>query len=100
MPGTVKPSVIALSDEALAASPPELVTFTMDDARRIARLAFLITCEAQRRAHPLAPRGPRWEELPPERQAASAAGVVRVLQALMLLGWVDPPEVSELIDGP
>lgn len=92
---TARRSVIALSDEALAASAPDLVAFTMEDARRVARLALLITHEAQRRKHPLDPRGPRWEEFPPERRAAAAAGAFRVVQALMLLGWIDPPETAD-----
>jgi hypothetical protein len=86
-----KRSVIEVSDEALAASAPTDVPFGMDDARRVARLAFLISADDHRKKHPLEVGAPRWEELPPDRQAAAAAGAFRVVQALMLLGWIEQP---------
>lgn len=70
------------NDAALSAHPPD-VTMTMADASRIARLAMMI-----HRQHATAP-GPRWEDLPAERQSAATMGVMRVVQAMILLGWVE-----------
>jgi hypothetical protein len=87
-------------DELLAENPPPDDCISYDLAQRVARLALLIT---QRRlaATMLSPsatniRAPQnamapWEARSPEERARMTASVIRVLQAMILLGLVEDP---------
>jgi|HubBroStandDraft_6_1064221.scaffolds.fasta_scaffold628046_2 hypothetical protein len=80
-------------DAALAKRAPDL-TITMDEAHRIARLAFLIAYE-QRRNSGLVLTGQRsWDGMTSEQRKSSALGVLRVVQAMILLGYVEPPDAT------
>jgi hypothetical protein len=87
-----------MTDEQLAKNPPPADCIDYDVAKRAARLALLIAQEVVRGDG--APRiigDPRlvpWEERPEQARAAMTAGVVRTVQALMLLGVIDRGEVS------
>ena len=73
-----------------ADEPPEAIA--LDEAKRIARLAHLITLRSAQKA----PRGildPKnlvpWHEIPEYRRDAMAAGVCRVIQAMIILGYIE-----------
>lgn len=80
-----------LRDEQLAKLPlPTLDnSFRPEDMQRIARLAMLITNE-QLVKNALRP-GPRWEAMSDAQREMSARGVLRIVQAMVLLGWIAPP---------
>jgi hypothetical protein len=77
---------LTVSDDLLASSV-ESVPFTREELTRIARLALAITRLLQRRAG-LVLHLPTWEEKTPEQQAAMRLGAERVIQALLLLGYI------------
>jgi hypothetical protein len=87
-----------MRDELLAENPPPDDCINYEQAQRVARLALLIT---QRRlaATLLSPsstnvRAPQaamatWESRSPEERARMTASVIRVLQAMILLGLIE-----------
>jgi hypothetical protein len=82
-----RPSLITESDESLATHAPDL-TMSYQEAQRIARLALLITAEALRAKGDLRVT-PRFESLSQESRHASTVGAMRVVQALILLGYIE-----------
>jgi hypothetical protein len=87
---------VALVDtplEVLAKDKPPPVTLSVDEQRRVACLALMLTQEAARReslvlsSAQLLP----WHERPEEAREAMRMGVVRVVQALSMLGYIEPP---------
>jgi hypothetical protein len=86
--------LLALSkdeDAALAKQkPPALANLPPEATARIAKLAYLITLEenARRDAGVLQPS---WHELSDAQRDASCRGVLRVVQAMVLLGWIEAP---------
>lgn len=81
--------------EALAQHAPD-VDLPIDAANRIAALALRITHIAQERSGiPTDPihRRPFSERTSQER-AANRMGVIRVVQALILLGWLELPTIQ------
>jgi hypothetical protein len=84
----MKPSI---HDELLAHADPPAVSLSIEECDRVARLARRLTQENMRRKGlPLndAQAAP-YEALPAEQRAAMRAGVVRVMQALALLGILE-----------
>jgi hypothetical protein len=86
----IRPPPPAPSLDALAAIAPDL-GLTLEQADEIADLARRITIRRAREAGlVLAPSdAAAYTELPATRRAAMRAGVVRVMEALVLLGWID-----------
>ena len=82
------------SDDALAEMQPPTVALSDGDLDRIARLALMLT-QAELRRNPSAQRfaapamAVPYEERPEAQRAASRTTVVRVLQALTMLGYID-----------
>jgi hypothetical protein len=79
--------VLEVSDELLAQEPPE-VHLSRDELNRVARLALLVAIAMNRRERLLGPEV-RWEDKTPEAQGAARLGVLRVIQALALLGYLE-----------
>jgi hypothetical protein len=82
------------SDDTLAKMQPPIITLAVHELDRIARLGLMLTQEEARRnpaskriMHPamLVP----YEERTEESRAAMRTSVVRVLQALAMLGHID-----------
>jgi len=80
---------VAATDETLARNPPALPTLGKETLSRIARLAYCIANEANRQAG--MPTQPPWEQLNESTRAASARGVHRTVQAMVLLGLCEQP---------
>lgn len=79
--------IIEQSDEQLAEQPPE-VHLDKPALDRIARLALLTAAAMNRRERLVLP-DVRWEDKTPEQQAAARRGVLRVIQALASLGYIE-----------
>ncbi len=80
-----------VADERLAELPlPKLdESFGPEDMKRIAKLAYLISRKEQKKHG--APVGAAWEHLSDAQREMSARGVLRVVQAMVLIGWIAPP---------
>ena len=76
--------------ERLAAQSPPEVTLTPDELFRVAHLSVALSQESNRKAGDLtaAVHFHQWEE---GRKAAAKLGVMRVLQALHMLGYLEKP---------
>ena len=76
-------------DDALASQPfPEPIG--LETASRIARLALHMSQHATRNAVVVSPRGlRRWEQLSPEERQRSRTTVIRVIQAMQMLGMIE-----------
>lgn len=76
------------SDQELARKAPKL-DIGNDSLDDIARLALLISqvdgCEG------LITRAPAYHELPERTRANQRATVLRIVQAMVLLGWIEKP---------
>ena len=75
-----------VNDDALVAQPfPNPIPTEL--ATRVARLALHMTLQASRNNVVIDPRGlRRWEERSPEERQRSRVTVIRVIQALQMLG--------------
>jgi len=70
---------------------PDVAPFFGDEgADRVAELARSIDLE-ERRAAGMLVRDPPYTELPERVRIGQRVAVIRVVQALVLLGWIDPP---------
>ena len=77
---------LEVSQETLAAgSLPEPIG--LDAAKQIARLAYLIVANENRRSGFVTSLA--WEDYLPPAQDAIARGVIRTVQALILLGYIE-----------
>jgi hypothetical protein len=76
--------------EQLARQPPPEVTLTREERDRIAHLAMAITQESNRRGGSLIDQVP-YPERTEEQRAASRLAVTRIVQAMHMLGYLDPP---------
>jgi alkyl hydroperoxide reductase subunit AhpC len=76
-------------DDALVSQPfPEPVA--LETAARIARLALHMSQHATRNSVIVSPRGlRRWEEMSPEERQRSRVTVIRVIQAMEMLGMIE-----------
>jgi hypothetical protein len=79
--------------ESLAKQSPPTIAMSRTDCDTVAKLAMLLAQESQRaEGQVLAFPHPTYESLTPDTRASMRGGVVRVVQALAMLGWIDPPE--------
>ena len=77
-------------DDALARNPPpNLDNFAREAQLRVARMAFLISKHANARNG--TPIDQEWEQMSDAQRDASARGTLRIVQAMVLLGWIAPP---------
>jgi len=83
------------SEDELAEMQPPTIALSQHDLDRIARLALHLT-QAELRRNGAAARLNRapgalvpYEERPEEQRAASRTTIVRILQALTMLGYID-----------
>jgi hypothetical protein len=90
-------SLLALADqeeESLAHHAPKLDAVSGEELERIARLAYRISQVEGERTRRVLPGGTivkPWSAFTPRERVEAAATVNRVLQALVLLGWVEAP---------
>jgi hypothetical protein len=86
MPASLK---LTESDQALARRAPKLENIGADALDDIARLALLISqvegCES------VLARPVQYHELPERTRANQRATVLRIVQAMVLLGWIEAP---------
>lgn len=97
-----------LRDELLAENPPPEDCIRREDAERVARLAMLIAQRVLARTM-LSPSAPGfsaptramapWEARPPEERARMVAGVVRIVQAMILLGLIESGDVEASVES-
>jgi hypothetical protein len=76
--------------EQLARQSPPEVTLTRDERDRIAHLAVALTQESNRRGGSLVSEVP-YTQRTDEQRAASRLAVTRIVQAMHMLGYLDPP---------
>ena len=76
--------------ETLARQAPPEVTLTRDERDRIAHLALALSQESNRRGGSLVEQVP-YPERTEEQRAAARLTVLRILQAMHMLGYLDPP---------
>jgi hypothetical protein len=75
------------SVEQLARETPPEVSLTPGERMRIAHLAYALSQESNRRAGSLETLTP-FDAMPAEKKQAASLGVLRVIQAMHLLGYV------------
>jgi hypothetical protein len=73
----------------LAQDTPPQITLTREERDRIAHLAVLIAQAENRRGGDLTIQVP-YEERTDEQKAAARLSVIRILQAMMMLGYLEP----------
>jgi len=74
--------------EALAKKEPPPVNLSRDERDRIAHLALALSQECNRKAGEILPQVP-YPERTAAQQAAARLTVVRVVQAMVLLGYLE-----------
>ena len=74
---------------ALAKQKPPDIGLSNGAADEIACLAYMLAQEELRAVDPLVGRSP-WADAPVSSRLKMRAGVVRVVQALVLLGYIEP----------
>jgi len=98
MATSVAESALALVDpdeERAAHHPPKLDALTGVEAERIARVAYRISQVASERDRRILPAGTvvrPWRSFSARERSEAVATVTRVVQALVLLGWLEPPD--------
>lgn len=89
--------LLALDDneeEQLAHHAPKLDGITAEELERVARVAYRVSqVEAERTAKILPPGTvlKPWREKTARERVEAVATVTRILQSLVLLGWLEPP---------
>jgi hypothetical protein len=76
--------------EQLSKQAPPDVELSREEKDRIAHLALALSQESNRRAGDLSPAVPYFE-LPEERKAVARQTIVRVIQALKMLDYIEGP---------
>lgn len=76
--------------ERLAKQSPPEVTLSPDELFRIAHLSVALSQESNRKAGDVSPAIP-FTEWDAGRKAAAKLGVLRVLQAMHMLGYLEKP---------
>lgn len=95
---TVAEAALALLDpqeERDAHRAPKLDAITFHELERIARVAYRISQVQAERERKVLPPGTvvrPWRSFTARERAEASATVMRVLQALVLLGWLEPPD--------
>jgi hypothetical protein len=90
-------SLLALADheeEQLAHQAPKLDGLTGEDLERIARVAYRISQVEAERSKRVLPPGTvlkPWREFTARERVEQCATITRILQAMTLLGWLEPP---------
>ncbi|HBZ71786.1 MAG TPA: hypothetical protein DEP35_19485 [Deltaproteobacteria bacterium] len=91
-------SLLALDDleeEELAHHAPQLDSLTSSEAERIARIAYRISQLDAEKRRKLLPPGTvlkPWRAFSARERLEQGVTVMRVLQALMLTGWLEQPD--------
>lgn len=89
------PNVCALVDtaeEELAHRAPTLDALTAEECERIARVAYRISQVEALKHRKVVPGSPKpWCEFTPRERVEACATVTRIVQAMCLLGWLEPP---------
>jgi hypothetical protein len=88
----VKRPDVPMGDSLLATQEPPRVDLPKESLDRIARLSLALTQAQIARARVVVTAGELvpYDERPDQARANMRAGVVRVIQALILLGYIDP----------